>query len=546
MAAPDPNNIIDSPAAGIMDPVEYAKMMRQQQMAEILQQEALSPLSVQQPASGVKGYYQAARVSPFSALTKLATALAARKGMDTSNQNQAQMMGRMLQQFSPGGSPQNPVSPGAPGDATPAGPLSGYSGGAGASDVTPQAAQTAVNPMNPDALPAGPLMHLYMTDPAKYLEAVKGTPEYQNAVRAYGGDVGAARRAMLAKMEKDRAMELRPNMTTVDPMTHQGITGPDPEHGMQYRGNAMDGTLQAIPVQGSDQLVADRAGAVTAAQEANKPQLLTKSDGTTYFATPQMAAASQGPPKPAAPNPAAPGAGGPQAPPPAAGAGAPKQYFPTSSGSQQTTSGKEMQGSGAKQGVDYAHDLAADSAGALEVRRSLAEMRNLASQQTPGANNTLRMRVGQMAIASGVDPIKVAKWTGIDPGVLEAAKKQTSGLAVASIHQMTNRGTNFDLETFMENNPNLLMTPGGFQRVADYMDGKSKSIIEKQKDFQSFKKDLPPEEWMPAHTAHWNEIQSAKIDKGDYNSRPAPQATATMGGVKYEKHNGQWLPVPAQ
>jgi hypothetical protein len=247
-----------------------------------------------------------------------------------------------------------------------------------------------------------------------------------------------------------------------------------------------------------------------------------------------------------------PALGAPQAPnsPPASSvAPPPKSYFPTTStANAQTTAGKESQETGAKAGQEYRSNLAADAAGALEVKRSLAEMANLAASQAPSASNTLRMRIGQFAIASGVDPQKVASWTGIDPGVLEAAKKQTSGLAVASIHQLTNRGTNFDLETFMENNPNLLQTPGGFSRVVQYMNGKSDSIIAKQHDFEQFIKQKGPDgeplsedDWHGAHTAHWNQKQLDDIKAGKYNSVAPPEKSTMINGVRYVKQGGVWV-----
>lgn len=194
-----------------------------------------------------------------------------------------------------------------------------------------------------------------------------------------------------------------------------------------------------------------------------------------------------------------------------------------SSGAGQTASGAVLQAqkTGAEAGQNYASELSKNATGATEVRRSLSELKNLATQATPGAMNEGKMKLGSYMIAAGASPQTVAGWLGVDVGALQAAQKQTATLAVNTIHSMTSRGTNFDLETFMRNNPNMNMSdPSSFQRVVDYMDNKSKQEIAKQKDFVAWKKGVSPDEWESGHTAHWLEQQNQAIDAGRSNSRP--------------------------
>jgi hypothetical protein len=225
------------------------------------------------------------------------------------------------------------------------------------------------------------------------------------------------------------------------------------------------------------------------------------------------------------------------------------KYFPPSTataGGGMPASPATIQGqkSGAEQGQVYAGELSKNANGATEVRRSLAEMKNLASQATPNAMNESKMRFGAMMIASGVSPQTAAGYLGVDVGALQAAAKQTSTLAVNSIHSMTSRGTNFDLSTFMRNNPNLNMAdPAAFNRVVDYMDNKAKQEIAKQKDFATWKQGVSPDEWETGHTAHWLEKQNQDIEAGKsnssnpsavkyYNSKSELQAAAARGEVK--------------
>lgn len=182
---------------------------------------------------------------------------------------------------------------------------------------------------------------------------------------------------------------------------------------------------------------------------------------------------------------------------------------------------QSAQEAGGKSGQEYSSELSKNATGATEIRRSLSELKNLASQATPGALNEGKMKLGSYMIAAGVDPASAAKWLGVDVGALQAAVKQTSTLAVGVIHSMTSRGTNFDLETFMRNNPNLNMSdPSAFQKVVDFMDGKAKQEIAKQKDFVQWKKGVSPDEWEAGHTEHWLDQQNQLIDAGRTNSRP--------------------------
>jgi hypothetical protein len=186
-----------------------------------------------------------------------------------------------------------------------------------------------------------------------------------------------------------------------------------------------------------------------------------------------------------------------------------------------TAADLESQKEGAKAGQAYATELSKNATGATEVRRSLSELKNLAHRAAPNAMNEGKMKLGSYMIAAGMSPESVASFLGVDVGALQAAQKQTATLAVNTIHSMTSRGTNFDLDTFMRNNPNLNMgDPSGFDSVVDYMDNKAKQEIAKQKDFAEWKKGHTPDEWETGHTAHWLDLQNQNIDAGKSNSRP--------------------------
>jgi hypothetical protein len=188
---------------------------------------------------------------------------------------------------------------------------------------------------------------------------------------------------------------------------------------------------------------------------------------------------------------------------------------------QGTAADLEAQKEGAKSGTVYAAELAKNATGATEVRRSLSELKNLGKQAGPSGLNEGKMKLGTYMIAAGMSPESVGSFLGVDVGALQAAQKQTATLAVNTIHSMTSRGTNFDLDTFMRNNPNMNMAdPAAFNRVVDYMDNKARQEIAKQKDFAEWKKGHTPDEWETGHTAHWLDKQNQDIDAGRSNSRP--------------------------
>ena len=548
MPAVDPSVLASIPPG--VDPSDYLAQMRKQRIADFLTQDSLSPVNIQQPQSGVGGKYVEARVSPLSGLAKLAEAVMGRNAADGSNRMAAQNYAKGLQSF---GQPQPPPAPTAS-DTMPSSPAPA---GAGPSPTTgaPASAASATSNLNPMGLPPQLAMRMYMQKPEEYGKLLAGpdawqmalranggdtsramayvlqTPEYRTKLAEYGGDATALAQATQAAATKAGTITMRQGEDARIPDGRGGYTdyrNPTLPTGVVLDRDAAGNPTAAHLLPGVPQAEARVKGAVTAAEAANTPHEVPTTSGAPAFLTPGQANSASG------------------ITPPGGASGAPggRQYFPPSTPGLQTTAGKESQTEGGKNTAEFGSNLADDSNGALEVRRSLAEMKNLAKQNTPSAANGLKMKIAQFAIASGVSPETIQSSLGIDAGALEAAKKQTSGLAVASIHQMTTRGTNFDLQTFMENNPNLLQTPGGFRRVIDYMDGKSKSIIEKQREYHNFDPEgkIPADQKKGAFTAYWNEKQEKEIESGKYNSAvPKGLPTKQIAGVTYEQLGpGQW------
>ena len=513
---PDPTSV----PLGV-DPSQYAdyfKAQRQAALAQALMQSALTPPQVENPQA-VHGLYVQPRVGAVSALSKLAEALVGKKLTDQSLNSQAQLAQTLNQPYVPGG---QQTSPGTPLQAVPPTATPGQTNDPNEQGPTPliarnpgqSLAQTVQqtqpqysppNPRNPMGLPADVVRQMAMTNPAEYAKMLLG-PEAVQIGRIAGVD---PRTAATAAYNKANGISLRGGEMVQLP-DGRVIRNPTLATGEMPLTDAQGNITGTYTLPGHVADQAALAGAVEGAKNVNTPHY-----EPDPFRPGQFTAAY--PPTPPALANAPQGAAGAQARTPQAASSGNSG----SGGSGGTRADLEAQIEGAKSGQDYATELAKNATGATEVRRSLSELKNLAAQSTPSAMNEGKMRLGSYMVAAGVSPETTANWLGVDVGALQAAQKQTATLAVNTIHSMTSRGTNFDLDTFMRNNPNLNMAdPAAFSRVVDYMDNKAKQEVLKQKDFAQWKKGVSPADWETGHTAHWLDLQNQNIDAGRSNSRP--------------------------
>lgn len=524
------------------DPSQYPAYLdaqRKQQMAQML-------MGSLQQANQTPSDWNSMKVVPkrgmLQNLSVLADALMAKKGMDDSNKATSQYM-------------QGLYGGGQPAASAPSGPSTGPGAGIISPDASPDAQTDAQNVTN---MPAGtglvqqpqqnPMIPPGMSrQQATMISAMPGgmealtkimagsfTPlEIQHQLAAAGinpnGPQGQLIQQAAIKKATTNLQEVKPGSTMYD--VNQGapvFTGPDQGVNTTWGQN---GPTQA-PIPGAEGAAQGMAAAKTAGAESQKPiKLGTDANGRDVYGFPTPPGPTNVP-QTAGANSAAPKS--------------PASINATAPGTTASPAVKAGQESGAKAGQDYAGELSKNATGATEVRRSLSEMRNLASQASPDAANASKMKLGAVLIAAGMDPAKASSMLGVDPGVLQAAAKQNATLAVNSIHAMTSRGTNFDLDTFVKNNPNLNMAdPSGFNRVVDYMDNKASQEIAKQKDFSQWKKGVSPDEWETGHTAHWLEQQNAAINKGESNSvnrSAAPKAFATEAAAQAAAAAGQLKP----
>lgn len=544
----DNNAMLLAALSGETDPSTYQAILnanRNQAISQALTQQALSGPNLPQPVSGGK-YTVAPKLGIVGALAPLAQALAANKLQQNANTGMAAAAAQTSAPYLPGGQP----IPGSGGYQQ----IANSDGSTSSGQGPPAPVQfTPINPRNPQGLPAGAVARLAMSDPKAYADYLRGPEAWQMALLRNNGDPNAARADLAAQQQKALQTEVRPGNTLYstdasgNPIPQ--ITAPQNGINTQWQ----NGQPVAGPISGYGPAAARQAAELEAAKQGQIPvDAGVDKDGNKLYKFVRPPGLDLAPNS--AVNPPG-GASAPSATPPGAPPGAPTQYFPKA-GVPASAAVLEGQREGAKLGQAYAGELAKNAAGATEVRRSLAELQNLQAQAPAGASNHYKALLGSYMIAAGATPENVSQWLGVDVGALQAAQKQTATLAVNSIHSMTSRGTNFDLDTFMRNNPNLDMSsPQAFARVAQYMDNKAMADIQKQREFQRWKVGKSPDSWETDFTSHWNELQNQAIDAGKYTSAnpstrppaapgasaPAVQTATGANGEKYVLQNGQWV-----
>lgn len=521
----DPSGI----APPYLDPSQYPdylQMQRKQMLAQMLMQNT-------QSAGQTPGDWDSMKVVPrkglMSSIAPIASALLASKGMKGAQDAQSKYFqglygpSQQAPQGAPGQSPQGfnkplndpsfgmPSSPGLlPQQSPPQNPLLG--------GMDPHTAQAVLGMMGPEK---------YGSD---VLAPNLKPAEIRAQIRAAGIDPDSRQGRQMALSALNKAtqnvQDVRPGGTLFDMSTRQPLFTA-PNNGTQTQWGP-DGQPNISTIPGALEATQAATAATTAGSESQKPiKLGTDANGKEVYGFPTPPAAIAQATHPGA----------------MPGAASKGPYFNNATAGGQTASPATMQAqkTGAEQGQHYASELSKNATGATEVRRSLSELKNLASQATPSALNEGKMKMGSYMIAAGADPKTVAGWMHVDIGALQAAQKQTSTLAVNTIHSMTSRGTNFDLDTFMRNNPNLNMAdPTAFNRVVEYMDNKSKQEIAKQKDFAQWKQGKSPDDWETGHTAHWLDQQNQSIEQGKSNSAVPSGATKSIGGKMYVQKNGKW------
>lgn len=163
-----------------------------------------------------------------------------------------------------------------------------------------------------------------------------------------------------------------------------------------------------------------------------------------------------------------------------------------------------------KTALDIQKNINDDADTALKTKRILGEMGTLSKTMTPGKYAGFNKSVAEWKIANGIgtptDQELASSSQGID--------KLTAQLATQAMTEFTKRGTQMEFKTFLANNPNIGMTPGGFQTLLAYMDKTSNLPLQKQQDFIKWKspngQQRPLSEY-PDFDAQWNQSTNQNL-----------------------------------
>lgn len=318
---------------------DYLDMQRKQMLAQMLMQNT-------QQSNQTPSDWNSMKVVPrrggLQTLSTLASALLAGKAMRGSQDAQSQYFQKLY------GGDQQPTGPGT-GIISPDAPPRAQDAAQAVTDMPARPGLLPQQPQNP-LLPPGASRGaaqaaLGIMGPEAYGKAVvgpnlMGSPEWQTALRANGGNVQAAMAQLRAEGVKKGTLELRsggeariPDQT--QPGGYRTIRTPNLSPDMDYTRGPDGGITEAHNIPGAVPALEAQKGGVTAAEEMNKLRMIPMGGGAERLGYPQDVGAGLPPalrgtmPPQSAPGGAPPGAGGAQGPAAQpAQAASPPRYFP--------------------------------------------------------------------------------------------------------------------------------------------------------------------------------------------------------------------------
>lgn len=189
--------------------------------------------------------------------------------------------------------------------------------------------------------------------------------------------------------------------------------------------------------------------------------------------------------------------------------------------SGQSTEARAAQEASGKEAGGIQAQIDSEASGALQSRKILGEMRTLSGDFTQGKVAPFKRALGEYAQALNLPGDWAAEIKSAESQ--QALKKLTAQMATAAMKQMTNRGTQMEFKTFLENNPNAELTPGGFQKVLEFMDKSAQTSLDRQQAYQEWKKTNPVERSQD-FLSEWNKKQSDALSAPSSDSQKFPSA----------------------
>lgn len=229
-------------------------------------------------------------------------------------------------------------------------------------------------------------------------------------------------------------------------------------------------------------------------------------------------------------------------------------------GPQSTASKSEAEATGTYLGKQ-AEAVDTEAHAAQVIKSRVTEMRPLLDMFNPNLAGPVRLKLGEAALAAGMDKETADKIAGGDIGAQQAFVKQSIQMAFDATKQLTNRPAASEVLLQIKANPNIGMTKPAMQAILDYTDGVAKWQTERQqfkdswieakgsyKGFEGwFNRNHPIDGYVPSA----EQLRSV-LSKGSPQMAARPgeiPGTAPMRAVNpktgqtIELRNGQWVPV---
>lgn len=208
-------------------------------------------------------------------------------------------------------------------------------------------------------------------------------------------------------------------------------------------------------------------------------------------------------------------------------------------------------------GLAIQKDINDDADVALKTKRIIDEMGVLRQNFTPGKFAGYQKALAEWRIGAGIGTPQDQQFATATQGV----DKLTAQLTTQALKEFTSRGTQMEFKTFMQNNPNITMTPGGFDTLLQFMNKTSDIPLQKQQQFIQWKQGKQQSEY-PDFDAAWNQNVNQNINStlqppiqqgqgqnqmqggapaGQGGPQQATPITTTYGGKTYQKINGKWI-----
>jgi hypothetical protein len=224
----------------------------------------------------------------------------------------------------------------------------------------------------------------------------------------------------------------------------------------------------------------------------------------------------------------------------------------------QSTLAKEEAATTGKYLGEQAQAVDTEAHAAQVIQSRVTEMRPLLDMFDPNLAGPVRLKLGEAALAAGMDKTTADKIAGGDVGAQQAFVKQSIQMAFDATKQLTNRPAASEVLLQIKANPNIGMTKPAMQAILDYTEGVAKWQTERQqlkdawieqkgsyRGFEGwFNRNHPIDGYVPSAEQLRSTLQKGQQQPAQASSGAAPmRAVNPKTGETIELRNGQWVPV---